>query len=377
VATVAVFGSNDRTIADLLTAAGMSVRVADDASLQTYARSGPAPDVLVIDTRGADGVPPVLALVKRRHPDLGIVIVAATMDPALMLDAMRAGVSELIVEPLSQAELDRAIARVLNQRPVTEVGKVIGFVGAKGGVGTTTVAVNVAAALAAADRTSRVLLIDMHQAGGDASVFAGVEPKFSIVDAIDNTHRLDHMYFSGLVTEVRNNFDLLASSERPFVSPGDPSKIRAVLDFVSTSYKYVVLDLPRSDSAVLDALDVASTLFIVANQELATVKSGARLASALRQRYGRDRVRMVLSRSDRQADIGVSDVERVVGAPISHTFPSDYRVALQALNKGRPLVLDGDSDLAASFEKFTDTLAGRKREKAQPSKGLLGRLTQR
>jgi Flp pilus assembly CpaE family ATPase len=104
------------------------------------------------------------------------------------------------------------------------------------------------------------------------------------------------------------------------------------------------------------------------------------MAATLRQRYGRETVKVVLSRSDRQADIGLSDVERAIGVDIAHTFPSDYRLALQALNKGRPLALEGDSDLAASFEKFAAQLAGKKRDdKNKPAVarvGLFGRLTQ-
>jgi Flp pilus assembly CpaE family ATPase len=98
----------------------------------------------------------------------------------------------------------------------------------------------------------------------------------------------------------------------------------------------------------------------------------------LRQRYGRDRVSVVLSRSDRQADIGHADVERVVGCEVGTTFPSDYRLALQALNKGRPLVLDGGSDLANAFIRYARELAGVRREEPQAARaGLLGRLSLR
>ncbi len=377
--TVVVVGSRDTQLNQLLSGSGYTVRGIDAAALSSLGRVVGVPDVLLIDTRGGNGIPAGLQALKRTNPGLGIVLVAATMEPELLLEAMRAGVNELVAEPLVQADLERAITRVLGQRPQVESGKIFGFVGAKGGIGTTTVAVNVAAALSRLERGTRTLLVDMHLAGGDAAVFTGVEPKFSVLDAIENTHRLDQTYLNGLVTEIGTEFDLLSSSDRTFAGQVDPARIRAVLEFVASSYKYVVLDLPRSDAAVLDALDQAATIYVVANQELATVKSGARLAATLRQRYGRDKIRVVLSRSDRQADIGVADVERVIGTEIAHTFPSDYRVALQALNKGRPLVLEGDSELASSFKKFADRLVGRKRdEQPTPARGgLLGRLTQR
>jgi Flp pilus assembly CpaE family ATPase len=108
------------------------------------------------------------------------------------------------------------------------------------------------------------------------------------------------------------------------------------------------------------------------------VKSAGRLATAMRQRYGRDRVSVVLSRSDRQADIGHSDVERVVGCEVSTTFPSDYRLALQALNKGRPLVLDGGTDLSGAFTRYARELSGIRKDEPQAARsGLLGRLSLR
>src|SRR5262249_25484427 len=122
--------------------------------------------------------------------------------------------------------------------------------------------------------------------------------------------------------------------------------------------------------------DQLSTIYIVANQELATVKSAGRLASMLRGRYGRDKIGLILSRSDRDADISQTDVEKAAGCSVVHTFPSNFRVALQALHKGRPVTLDNHNDLSASFKRFAYHLAGVRpaREKARQS-GLFGRLT--
>ena len=125
-----------------------------------------------------------------------------------------------------------------------------------------------------------------------------------------------------------------------------------------------MLDVPRSDAAVLDALEGVATIVIVANQELATVRNAGRMAATLRQRYGKERVTIVVSRFDQQAEIGDEDVERVVGSPVKYTFPSDYRLALQALNKGRPIALDKDNKLSPAFQAMAFDLAGVRVEKA-------------
>ncbi|MDR1989049.1 MAG: AAA family ATPase [Acidobacteriaceae bacterium] len=355
--TVAVAGAHDRQLEDLLKAAGLQARALQLSEFSTLP-SNRVPDVLVLDTRSGQGVPSTLPSIKRQYPALGVVIVASALDPELLLEAMRAGVNELVAEPITQTDLARAVNRVLGQHAGFEAGKIYGFVGAKGGVGTTTVAVNVAMLFARLNQSSRTLLIDMYEAGGDTGVFLSADPKFSISDVADNTHRLDDTYLNSVVIQLGSGLDLLGSADRSFPHALDPAKIRAVLDFVARAYRFVILDLPRFDAAVLDALDQATTIFIVANQELATVKDGARMATTLRQRFGKDKVKIVLSRADRQADIGPNDVERTIGAEVVHSFPSDYRTALQAINKGRPLVSDTTSELAHSYQKFVTKLAG-------------------
>jgi pilus assembly protein CpaE len=377
VPSVALVTPLDRQLEELLRASGMQTSTVDTSSLEGLSKASAAqPDAVVVDLRGGQVIPPAIATLRRNHPKTGIVIVAPALDPALLLEAMRAGVNEVVAEPLDGKALEVAISRVAVQRHADSAGQVFGFVGAKGGVGTTTVAVNVATALGTVAQGGRVLLIDLHQGGGDAAVFLGADPRFSVQHALDNTHRLDQTFLRSLVVTVAPNLDLLAAPDSPTSGQLDVSKLRAVIASASAAYRFTVLDLPASDGAVLDSLEALSQIILVANQELATVKGASRMASALQRRYGRNKVAVVLSRSDRQADIGHADIERAVGTEISYTFPSDYRQALQALNKGRPLALDNHNELSASFRRFALRLAGIRSERSQsPRTGLLGRLT--
>jgi pilus assembly protein CpaE len=378
VIAVTLVAPKDGELEALIRKSAMQVTQVDAAALAALAApAARQPDVVVLDVRGTTELPPVIPALRRQHPETGIVIVTTSLEPALLLEAMRAGVNELVCDPVTQADLEKAIHRVVRQRTVS-AGRIFAIVGAKGGVGATTVAVNTASVLGAAAKPDRALLVDLHQAGGDAAVFLGVEPRFSILDALENTHRLDLVFLKSLVTQVAPHVDLLASSERAVSGSVDASTIRTVIDAVTSAYRFTVLDVPRSDSAVLDALDRVHTIVVVANQELATIKSTSRLAASLRQRYGRDKVTVVLSRSDRRADIGHADVERVLGVPVAHTFPSDYRAALQALNKGRPIALDNHNELSSAFRRFALQLAGIHSDREQLGRpGLLGRITQR
>jgi len=121
------------------------------------------------------------------------------------------------------------------------------------------------------------------------------------------------------------------------------------------------------------------SIVVVTTQELPSVRSAAIMVSRLRQRYGKERLVVVMTRNDKLSEISHKDVEQAVGAPVSYVFPSDYRISLEAMNKGRPAVLDNHSTLSSSFEKFARSVAGLKIEKSegQSSTGWLGRLAGR
>jgi len=378
--TASIVGLRDRQFEELLQSCSVLVTPLKVEDLGSLAQPGAMqPDVVFLDVREKNAVPPAIGMLRRQHPTTGVVIVAAALEPALMLEAMRAGVTEFLTAPLTLPELQAAINRVTSQGAAGAKGEVFAFVGAKGGVGTTTVAVNVASALAQIEPGS-TLLVDLHLAYGDAAVFLGTEPRYSVLDALENVHRLDKTFFNGLVGQSRGGLALLASSDRASAAPADANNIRSLIDAAARHYPRVVLDVPRTDVS-LDSLESASRIVIVANQELATVRAATRMCATLRQRYGRDRVTVVISRFDLQADIAQADVERVLGSPVAFTFPSNYRVALDALNAGRPLVLDNHNKLAAALNGFARGLIEAPEEATAARKpaggGIFGRLTGR
>jgi pilus assembly protein CpaE len=370
----------DRELEQLLHACNMRAIRSSAAELTALAHaSTQLPDVIVVDTRGARGLPSSLAAIKRQHPNIGILVVGSESDSSVLLEAMRAGANEFLQEPLNAAALEQGISRLLTHRNSTAAtGEVFAFVGAKGGVGTTTAAVNVATALSKV-APSQILLADLHLTYGDAALLFGAEPRFSIVDALENTHRFDEAFFRGLVTPTKSGPELLASSDRALLPYGDVQRFRSVIEFSAQLYRYVVLDVPRADGAALEALGSASQIIVVANQELAAARSASRLAAALRQRYGRERVQVIVSRVDKHAEITQADIEKVVGSKIEHMLPSDYRLALDALNRGRPLALHNHNALAAGFRGLARSLAkiGPEPQRKESGGGFFGRLTGR
>jgi len=336
------------------------------------------PDVIIVDVRTDRHLLSVISNIKRRYPAMGVAIVVPSLEADLMLEAMRAGVTECISEPLTQGSVESAISRVMVQRAAPLEGRVFAVIGAKGGVGATTVAVNVAEAIA--HTLGDALLIDLHVATGDAAVFLGVEPRFTVVEALEKTHRLDEAFFRGLVVRTRSGLDLLGSSPRIAAGTLDPQRIRMLIDFAARYYRAVVLDVPRGDIAVIDALEAASAILVVVNHELPTLRSAYRLVANLRQRYGSDRIGLLVNRSDRTSDISLEDIEKAVHTKVRHVLPSDYKPAMMAMNKGEPLARSGQGRLATALQGLSRTLIGqdKDKDKMDPDAGrLFGWLTPR
>lgn len=378
---VTVVGARGREVEALLTAAG--IRVTSLPATDLAALSQPmtrAPQVVLVDLRGQTALPAAVGVMRRHHPDTSVVLIVQALEPALMLEAMRAGVTEVVPEPLTQPALEAAVQRVWQASADGDEpgGQVFAVLGAKGGVGATSVAVNLASVLSK-EAKGEVLLVDFHLAHGDAAVLLGAETKYSVVDALESTHRLDEAYFRGLVVAVPKGPDVLGSSDRHVVGTPGADRVRQLIDFASRHYRYVVLDLPRNDLTILDGLDGVHRIVLIVNQELAAVRNGARLAESLSQRYTRERLALALARFDKGAEIEADDIEKVVGLPVTYTIPNDYRACVRAANHGVPLVAgDPGNKVAAALKALAVDLAGLTKPKPDAAGGgLLSKLSLR
>jgi pilus assembly protein CpaE len=369
---ISVLAGIDRQLPDILRTCGAQVTPIELDDLKALADpAAQQPDVIVVDARDR-AMPAELGVIKREHPATGILAVLPRLEGTLILDAMRAGASECVTNPLTRDDVNAALARIAAQRPAPRRGHLFAVIGAKGGVGATTVAVNVATKLNTL-HPSCTLLVDLHMTYGDAQIFLGAEPRFSVLDALENMHRMDASFLRTLVTHTKSGLHVLASSAHAVTSPVDVSRVRSLIDLAAKEFRFVVLDVPRTDAVMLDALESVSSVIVVANQDVAAIRSAARMTAALEQRYGKERVSVVISRYDTSAEIGEADVARVIGRPVTCLFPNNYQTALASLNNGRPLVLDTHTKLASAFATFAGSLAGvpAERRERPKSTGLL------
>jgi Flp pilus assembly CpaE family ATPase len=194
---------------------------------------------------------------------------------------------------------------------------------------------------------------------------------------MENIHRVDESFFSGVVEKTDAGVHLLASSTRAVQGHLDGRRARTLLEAAAHTYKMTVLDVPRSEALALEALDLATAIVVVTSQEVASLRHAAAMADSLRHRFGAGRVKVVINRFHRDSVIPHADIERAMGAPVKHMIPSDYRAAIDALNAGQPAVLDADGRLGAALQAFAKDLAGVAKVRGERSQGMLSRLAWR
>jgi pilus assembly protein CpaE len=330
---------------------------------ETTQRGAVSPDVVLVDIRH-DATTGMAAIERVRGGFAGAAVfaIATATEPELILQAMRAGANEFFTWPPAQETFFSAIRRTASRRESAQgsrpTSSTLAFLGAKGGAGTTTMAVNCAVDLARLTKRATVI-VDLKRGLGEVALFLGVRPRFTLLDAIDNLHRLDRAFLKELVTKHKSGVDLLAGSEQ-FDRPGagDAGALEELLQVLTRHYEYVVVDAGSEINLCSEAgLYAADAMFLVANPDVACVRNAQRLIDRVRQLGAcGERVRLLLNRAAEPFPIPPKQIETAVGHPIHHTFPSDYGTVSTALNSGVPLALSGDSDIAKQFDRFTRSI---------------------
>jgi pilus assembly protein CpaE len=319
-----------------------------------------SPDLVVVDIRddAASGMAAIERL-RAGHVAAAIFAVAQATDPELILQAMRAGANEFFMSPVPEDSFQGAVRRTAARRETTHAqakppSSTLAFFGAKGGAGTTTVAVNCAVELARLTKRQTVI-VDLKPGFGEVALFLGVRPRFTLLDAIENLHRLDKDFLHELCAKHKSGLDMLAGSEQ-FRRPGsqDSGAIEGSSACSASQCDYTVIVPATLNSSSIAALYAADTIFVVTNPDVPSVRNAQRLVDRVRQLgVGGERIRILLNRASDQNMIAPKQIETALGYGIHHTFPSDYKAVSTALNSGVPLALANNSEIAAQFDSFT------------------------
>ncbi|HEV2116601.1 MAG TPA: AAA family ATPase [Terriglobales bacterium] len=380
VATVGILASENEQL-DLLqtvvdaTAAGRTVLKDTHSDFESFTRKVRElkPQVLVVD------IPPgnhsgTLGLIERLHaefPHVAIFACGDMMKRQIIVETMRAGACEFLDRPPSTHSLLDAFSRLsaTRRKPVDDPnrGRIITVLNAKGGCGATTIAVNLAVALN--ESHGNALLVDLAPIG-HAALHLNAKPNFGVLDAFQNCHRLDSSLLDGFVTRCDSGIHLLAAPQVPTPIKPAEDEVARLFELVVNHYKYVVIDLSsRLDPLVQMVCAQSDTILMIAETDMiALLWNAARVHSYLGEASSRDKVRLVLNRFRKTPEFSDADAEAAADARILWKIPSQYFVVGSAIDRGTPVALQKNTDVARSFRGLAALLA---QDQSRPSRRLL------
>lgn len=321
-----------------------------------------------------------LALIRDLHrdcPETSILVVSSSTDGQLILNAMRAGAREFLAQPVRVEDLVSALERIGSQRYAGSDGKsrscvAIAVAGATGGVGTTSLAVNLGCTLAADERNS-VALVDLDMSLGDADVFLDTIPDYTLVDVAQNISRLDFTLLKRSLTKHSSGLYLLPRpvqlQDASIIKPDDMHRVFGLL---KASFSHLIIDLSKSYSAVdMVALEAANHIVLVTQLDLPCLRNVVRLMMSFDEVEGlKEKVKVVVNRVGLDAgQISLKKAQETIGGEIYWQLPNDYRVMVEMRNNGVPLIEQSPrAGITQSIVTLAEALCGA--EPVDPEKAV-------
>ncbi len=317
-------------------------------------------------------------------PEAIVLVSTPATSPELVKRAMRAGAREYLSRPPEQAEIEEAVRRLLRlrahaTRPVPAPGDIIAVFAAKGGLGATFIATNLAVLLAGMGRR-RTAIVDLNLELGDVDTFLNLKADHSIAELADQDQApmgLDTAAIESWLARHRSGLRMLAEPSDAGAAAVDlaPGAVGRVLTRLRGSFEHVVVDVARRfDDQTIEVLDHADQILLVSALDLPAIRNTRRCIETCTRLGYRGRLKLVLNRH-RQAKV-TERLERAFGLPVFWHLPEDAATAVSAINAGVPATEVGaETELAASLQGLAVALAADESHATAPiSKGRSGLL---
>jgi len=321
-------------------------------------------DLTLPDSQGLTS----LTAIRSSAPSLPVVILTGLNDASIADDAVRRGAQDYLVKgelnagalarTLSHAMLrHRSQAAAFRSESEAVLGKIVGFMGAKGGVGTTTIACHFSLELK--QRTGgRVLLADLDVAGGSVSFLMKAASEHTLQEVAGNLERLDENYWNKIVVSGPDGLDILLSQDSlPLEEQANTERVRHVFEFVRTIYPWIVVDLGRLNPFAASLAQDLSDLFLTATLEVSNLYEVKRLVSRLAEAgLNRSRMHLIVNQTPRHPDIAPAELGKMVGLAVDAVLPECRSELWEAYTRGK--LLGTRSSFRARIGRLAEKVAG-------------------
>jgi pilus assembly protein CpaE len=325
------------------------------------------PDVVIMDLAGGTEVSLEFAAHLRRLRPSVVVVACSQLkqpDPDLLMQAMRSGVREFLAHPVDTISLESALKRIRDEQAPGEKSlerKLLVVMGAKGGVGSTTVAVNLGAQLARQTQ-KRVILIDLARPMGHVSLLLDLRSRFSVRDATQNLERLDSHFFNALLTvHEKSGLEILAGASDPDEWEDiQTSALLRVINVAQSCCNNLVMDMGSSYSIhSRPLLRMARMVLLVAEADVPALWTLEKHLTKLSS-WGiePDQCRVIINRYHRTDEDAIKAFEKRTKQTIFARLPNDFRQVSESINLGTPLNRNHNNPLVSNFQQLATRLTG-------------------
>lgn len=307
---------------------------------------GTTPDSVVVYLDGMSAPPEWILGLTHKYPQTPVLICSERMELEFLMRAMQLGVRELLPLPLSQEAVEAAIRRVqLSKRQSSGPSQstVIVVTGHKGGVGTTTIAINLAVALAEM-QAETCALVDLGRPFPDIGNFLDHDTTYDLCDVIHNLDDLDQAFFKKIMQPYATNLDILHGiSDFKEQDSLDLEGIGKIFGILRGLYKYIVVDLGHLfDDVFFRVFQEADLVLMLTELNVPNFRNLRKLWPMLRDwDQLRRKVKIVVNRNNKGNDLGMRELEKILEGPPFAVLPSDYQPLIEAINQGVPLAKVG------------------------------------
>ncbi len=302
--------------------------------------------------------------IKENKKDNIIIALSNKTTTDSIIKAMRVGAKDFISKPIVKSEFSELVNKLKYEllNPIEESPcKIISTFSNKGGIGKTSIAVNLAVELAQMTK-EKVALIDLNLQLGDVATFLDMTPPFAMDYIADNIANLDKEELLKTMTRYKNTSLYVIADPLNLDSSQDitAEQIKNILNELKKIFSYVVIDIGTNiDSKTITALNMSDLILLVAIVNLPAIRSTQRCMEMFEKLgYTKDKVKLVLNRYMENEDIKTSDIEDVVKQKVYWKIPNNYLTMMSAINKGVPVnEINPSSNIAQNYMEFASKLS--------------------